>query len=1652
MFGKFVTFIASILVYQMFKPIQISVVFCCMVFCAFSANAQIYFSENFDQAFQISTNAPIGWTQTANNLLGDGLATPNGIDGPKNWEQNNSPQSTWLKGSNQGVAPLTTIGNGVLWLEDFAFGPQANTMSRRIETPAINLTAAVEPYLKFNYFCAQASNALYPLVLMASADNGLTWKPIAHVQPNAAIPTTSRSGSGAMSAATNWSNIFLKIPSNYWVSQAKFAFYRNASYNQTANLFIDSLCVLEYTPTTIQSVQSGLWSNPSTWAGAVVPDANSHVIVSANHTVEIDVNIARTQRLTIDGTLRFYSSSSEQVLQTFDQMTISSNGSYTSNTTISNLVSRWTFIGAGLTNNGSINVSGSTSTALLFSGGSSAIINGLGTYSNGHIPRIYQLNAAGLNILAPLTVSNAFYLIEGPVLQAQLLTIGSSALGTTVTIIKNARSSFLNRPILPKLTVNRNVLYGGTVNGNMPAAILGKDTIFNGYECDSLNSTESIIYGGLTINTMDHVKLSSNLRVGSSTLGGSLACQRGIVFTTASNLLILGPLSTGSIGAEPATSNPPTTQGSYVVGPIKFERNNSNSNSIYIPLGLGTSYLQNTVSSNHLKTLVLNPGANWNNQQLTFKILSQTSGPLDTGLTSLMSDKTYHIDLNSGNDLPITASLTLRGMNYSYGNSDNLSGNINQVYVAQATGPAGNTWRRRGLPSNSTGSFVSNTIYTFTSTTASPYGPIAPLASKGNYFTLVSNAPVMGISGTTITRNTAVIAAGSQNNVMLRVKISTNGQLNRNLTQFNLSTIGTKNNLAIAAAKIYYTGADSVFSTATQFGSSILNPIGNFVCAGTQSLLAGNNYFWIVYSVSAQANIGDSLAANVNNYVFNGSTQTPILPNQDYRVVTAAMSLLNMQAVQTNFYKVEQGSVNNQLLDIRLVMSSTGAPTTLTEFTFNTNGSGANPAALITNAQLYYTGKSAVFSTQNLIGKLMNPQGVYSLIANINLANDTNYFWLTYDIANYATVGDSVGSNLQSLTIAGQLFNNNSIGVFNRKIVQAYCKSYAQSITDEEIWNVTLSNLTNSTTCSSIGAYGSILNAYNNYTLLPAANCTKGQIYQLSLLLGSCAATNTSNAAVFIDFNQNGLFTDAGELVYTSGSHTSNNTAGLFFTGNIKVPIYAITGPTRMRVVYAEQSTTPSPCGAYGYGETEDYTVFINDPVAGTYTWTGTLSNDYTQPNNWLPSRVVPSFGDRLIFNSTANIQQVITEQVKSMFVADGIQVQFNGTHGAVINVFDTLQLGNNSKVFLKDNIQLKLGADTTYNGTLISASNGGILGNFCRWLNGNNTSLLFPLIDTFGLSKKLTFTLNQLPVTYGSVTFQFIQQKPSDLGLPLFDQSASKWAHLVGVNGYWEMSQQGFPSLIDYNIQLSANGFYGVQNAAELVLIYRSDSNASWQSLGVHVPTTGSNTMPILGRQSLTQIGQFGVGSDINYNSLPVKFLSVDAWRNLNDVMVSWKTALEINNMGFEIQRSVNDQAYDSIGFVNGAVNSMQVQSYSFTDNDAFVKTASNELYYRIKQIDVDGKATYTQSKKVMGNSIPFAAKPVPFTNQLLLSFSMPYPGKANIALLNLSGKKVLELNPELMSGNQQLLLPNLEALPSGVYLLEFQTDSEHILLKVLK
>ncbi len=167
----------------------------------------------------------------------------------------------------------------------------------------------------------------------------------------------------------------------------------------------------------------------------------------------------------------------------------------------------------------------------------------------------------------------------------------------------------------------------------------------------------------------------------------------------------------------------------------------------------------------------------------------------------------------------------------------------------------------------------------------------------------------------------------------------------------------------------------------------------------------------------------------------------------------------------------------------------------------------------------------------------------------------------------------------------------------NSYLYSGYCTSNATYTDDEDIFNVTLGTINNTSTCATTGDVGSILNKYSNYTIsVSPTNLEQGSANAFSISSGTCAGNYSNAFKIFIDFNQDGDFADAGEEVYVSpsagaGPHTE--------TGFITVPGGATLGNTMMRVINVETSTPSfiTACGTYSYGETEDYLVNI---IAGT--------------------------------------------------------------------------------------------------------------------------------------------------------------------------------------------------------------------------------------------------------------------------------------------------------------------------------------------------------------------------------------------------------------------------------------------------------------------
>ncbi len=167
---------------------------------------------------------------------------------------------------------------------------------------------------------------------------------------------------------------------------------------------------------------------------------------------------------------------------------------------------------------------------------------------------------------------------------------------------------------------------------------------------------------------------------------------------------------------------------------------------------------------------------------------------------------------------------------------------------------------------------------------------------------------------------------------------------------------------------------------------------------------------------------------------------------------------------------------------------------------------------------------------------------------------------------------------------------------------QAYCTTVNFTTGVEAISNVTFANINNNSACAvGAGAGG----ALQDFTAI-VGNVVAGNSYTITST-GTTDGSFTNNFAVFFDWNQDGIF----ETVTQIGSIT-NTVCTATTSTNITVPAGAVNGTSRMRVVKVFASIPTNPCGTYGYGQAEDYTLSVTGGAAPfTYSWSpaGTLNN-----------------------------------------------------------------------------------------------------------------------------------------------------------------------------------------------------------------------------------------------------------------------------------------------------------------------------------------------------------------------------------------------------------------------------------------------------------
>ena len=168
----------------------------------------------------------------------------------------------------------------------------------------------------------------------------------------------------------------------------------------------------------------------------------------------------------------------------------------------------------------------------------------------------------------------------------------------------------------------------------------------------------------------------------------------------------------------------------------------------------------------------------------------------------------------------------------------------------------------------------------------------------------------------------------------------------------------------------------------------------------------------------------------------------------------------------------------------------------------------------------------------------------------------------------------------------------------------------------------------------------------------------------------------------------------------------------------------------------------------------------------------------------------------------------------------------------------------------------------------------------------------------------------------------------------------------------------------------------------------------------------------------------------------VPVEFVSFSAANQKNVVNLEWTTASELNNRGFEIERSTDYIDWRTIGFREGNGTTSEPKNYSYSDNLSDVQ--SKVLLYRLKQIDFNGSYSYSEIIEVEIAPTEFLLAqnyPNPFNPTTLISYKIPVNSFVSLKVFDVIGNEVVTLvNQEKTAGEYEIEF-DASAIGSGVY-----------------
>jgi hypothetical protein len=212
--------------------------------------------------------------------------------------------------------------------------------------------------------------------------------------------------------------------------------------------------------------------------------------------------------------------------------------------------------------------------------------------------------------------------------------------------------------------------------------------------------------------------------------------------------------------------------------------------------------------------------------------------------------------------------------------------------------------------------------------------------------------------------------------------------------------------------------------------------------------------------------------------------------------------------------------------------------------------------------------------------------------------------------------------------------------------------------------------------------------------------------------------------------------------------------------------------------------------------------------------------------------------------------------------------------------------------------------------------------------------------------------------------------------------------------------------------------------------------TSSNWEYGMVNIAATGSNPYTV-SRSGFTSFSPFSV--TMLMAILPASTLELTGKNHGNENLIDWSTASEQHTAYYSVESSLNGVDFTEEGKVNAAGNSNRLQTYHFVHR----QINDRSFYYRIKQVDLDGKIAYSRTIRINVAAFRLATLyPNPVKDKSTVSFYLPQSASITATITNASGLLIHKFSQHFTKGDQKMSF-DLAELPAGSYLLQLKDNT---------